>query len=77
MQKSAKYHPEQGREVEFNVLSENDDKTVNLGVFEDGKPVVVVSSCRITDNIEIGAATLSVEEPETKTSNNKGRKSES
>ena len=67
MSKSVNYHPEPGRVVEFNVLSENPDKTVNIGVYDadnDGKAVVIVGNCRITDEIEIGAATLKASEPE-------------
>ena len=53
--KSVFYHPEEGRELEFLILSENADKTVNIGPDKD---TVVVTSCKITNEVEIGSATL-------------------
>ena len=77
MSKSVNYHPEPGRSVEFNILSENPDKTVNIGVYDadnDGKPVVVVGSCRITDEIEIGDATLQKPEQNKPKASNQNQK---
>jgi hypothetical protein len=48
------YHPEAGREVEFDVISKNDDGTVNLA-FEG---VAVVTSCQITELPTVGACVL-------------------
>lgn len=59
--KQATYHPEDGRQVVFEVLSTNGNGTVNLGFSDDpenpGHPLVVVSSCKITETVEIGSAT--------------------
>jgi hypothetical protein len=67
--KQVTYHPEDGRQVVFDVLSTNANGTVNIGLSDDpenpGKPLVVVGSCKITETVEIGSATAiadSVEE---------------
>lgn len=60
------YHPEDGRQVVFDVLSTNANGTVNIGLPDDpenpGKPLVVVGSCRITETVEIGSATAIADE---------------
>lgn len=54
-----KYHPEAGREVEFDVLKKNENGTIDIGVADGpgGKPLLVVSGCEVTAEIKIGAAT--------------------
>lgn len=64
--KQATYHPEEGRQVVFDVLSTNSNGTVNLGFSDDpenpGNPLVVVGSCKITETVEIGSATAIADE---------------
>ena len=53
--KTATYHQASGDSKELIVLEENDDKTVNLGL-ENG--VAIVTGCRVTDGVEVGACTI-------------------
>jgi hypothetical protein len=66
--KQATYHPEDGRQVVFEILSSNGNGTVNLGFSDDpenpGNPLVVVGSCKITETVEIGSATAIVDSVE-------------
>jgi len=56
--KQVTYYPEDGRSLVFDVLKVNADKTVDIGLAtggEDGKPLLVVGGCKVTDTAEIGA----------------------
>lgn len=54
------YHPEAGRSVELDVAKKNDDGTFDLTF--DG--TLVVSSCKVTEEIEIGSCTIKTETKE-------------
>jgi hypothetical protein len=59
MNKKAIYHPEAGRELEFEIIKENDNGTIDLaGRNAAGELVTVVESCIVTDEVVIGSATL-------------------
>ena len=63
MSTKVNYHPDAERTVELEVLSENADKTLNLGVISEGKQILVVSQCKLEESPTIGAATLQDEQP--------------
>lgn len=48
------YHPEAGREIEFDVIATNDNGTVDLAF--DGQ--AVVTSCKVTELPTVGACVL-------------------
>lgn len=54
------YHPEPGREVEFDVIAQHKDGTVDLAF--KGQPVV--TSCKVTETPVIGSCVLLPEEKE-------------
>lgn len=67
--KQVTYHPEDGRSLVFDVLKVNPDKTVDIGLAaggEDGKPLLVVGGCKVTDAAEIGACVAIASESDSK-----------
>jgi hypothetical protein len=65
--KKAIYHPEEGRNLELEIVKTNDDKTINLaGKDASGKLVTVVERCKVTDEVVIGSATLPTKPKTTK-----------
>lgn len=60
--KKAIYHTEEaGRSLEFDVLKTNSNGTVDLGLAtggEDGKPLLVVGSCKVTETETVGACVM-------------------
>ena len=59
MSKPVTYCPEEGRHIDFVILKEHDDKTVDVG--PEGGPVAV-SNCPLSETQDIGTATLKVPE---------------
>ena len=56
------YYPEDGRQVEFDILKKNEDGTVDLA-FEGQS---VVTSCAITELPTVGACVIAEDEKPTK-----------
>jgi hypothetical protein len=56
--KTAIYHPEQGREVALDVMGENKDGSLDLGIQgEDGNLILVVSNVNLSDSPIVGGCT--------------------
>lgn len=64
------YHTEEaGRSLPFEILKDNKDGTLDIGLAtgaKDGGPLLVVGSCPLTETETVGACTLVVEETEEK-----------
>ena len=59
MSKLVTYCPEEGRHIDFVILKEHENKTVDVG--PEGGPIVV-SNCQLSDTQDVGTATLKTPE---------------